>query len=305
MCLTLPKQVAGLLVHIGGRLTLARLQGEEAVTDLVEMMLSQDCPLVMGILNATPDSFSDGGVFNAPQSAVARARSMTAEGAAIIDIGAESTRPYGDAQPVSEQGELQRLYEILPQIVALGVAVSIDTMKSPVAHWALRQGAAIVNDVWGLQRDPNMARVVGESGAAVIVMHNRQVVDPSIDIVEDMLRFFNRSLTIASHAGIASSRVVLDPGIGFGKTPQQSMVAIARIDALRSFGCPVLVGASRKRFIASVTPSNPQQRLGGSLAAHLLAAQRGARIVRVHDVAESVQALRVAAEINSSVKKLS
>ncbi|MDA9535290.1 dihydropteroate synthase [Bradyrhizobium sp. CCBAU 21362] len=275
------------------------------LTNFDVMMLGRDCPLVMGILNATPDSFSDGGLFNAPQHAVARARSMIAEGADIIDIGAESTRPYGDAQPVSEEGELQRLHEVLPHIVALGVAVSIDTMKSRVANWALRQGAAIVNDVWGLQRDPNMARVVGESGASVIVMHNREVVDPSVEIVEDMLRFFDRSLTIASSAGITSSRIVLDPGIGFGKTPQQSIVAIARLDALHSLGCPVLVGASRKRFIASVTPSNPQQRLGGSLAAHLLAAQRGAKIVRVHDVAETVQALRVATEIDNSVEELS
>jgi dihydropteroate synthase len=251
----------------------------------------------MGVLNVTPDSFSDGGRFLAPERALEQAAQMIAAGADIIDIGAESTRPYGDARPVSAEEEIRRLQPVLPRVVALGKPVSIDSMKATVVEWALQQGAAIANDVWGLQRDPGMAAVVASSGVAVIVMHNRDQADPAIDIVADMLAFFDRSLAIATQAGIARHNIVLDPGIGFGKTPGQSMIALARLDELRGFGLPLLVGASRKRFISAVSPSEPQQRLGGSIAAHLIAAQNGARIIRTHDVAETVQALRVAQAI--------
>ena len=183
------------------------------------------------------------------------------------------------------------------EVIALGVPVSVDTLKAAVAAWALDLGAAIVNDVWGLQRDPDMARVVAERGVPVIIMHNRETADPTIDIVADVTAFFQRSLDIAARAGIARERIVLDPGIGFGKTAEQSLICIARLDAWRSFGLPLLVGASRKRFIHSVAPSDPMDRLGGSLAAHLLAVENGAAIVRVHDVAPTVQALTVAAAI--------
>jgi len=260
-------------------------------------LLDRPCPAVMGVLNVTPDSFSDGGRFIEPAQALAQAKRMVAEGADILDIGAESTRPYGGAQPVTADEELRRLQPILPEIAALGVPVSIDTMKAEVAAWALDHGAAIANDIWGLQRDPDMARVIAERGAPVVVMHNRDSADPAIDIMADIAAFFTRSLDIAARAGIPPGHIVLDPGIGFGKTPEQSMIALARLDELAAFGLPLLVGASRKRFIASVTPSEPQQRLGGSLAAHLLAAQRGAAIIRAHDVAETVQALRVARAI--------
>ncbi|EKS42763.1 dihydropteroate synthase [Afipia clevelandensis] len=253
-------------------------------------------PVVMGVLNITPDSFSDGGKFVSPDAALAQARRMIAEGAGILDIGAESTRPYG-SQPVSADEELQRLRDILPAVALLGIPVSIDTMKAKVAAWALANGAAIANDVWGLQRDPDMARVIADRNAPVIVMHNRDSVDPTLDVVADMTAFFSRSLEIAAKANIPQGNIVLDPGIGFGKTPEQSMTALARLDALSQFGVPLLVGASRKRFIGSVIPSEPDQRLGGSLAAHLLAAQRGANIIRAHDVAETVQALRVASAI--------
>lgn len=259
-------------------------------------LLARACPAVMGILNITPDSFSDGGQFLDPDLALTQARRMIAEGADILDIGAESTRPYGSA-PVSADDELARLQPVLAQVVALGIPVSIDTMKARVAEWALGQGAAIVNDVWGLQRDPDMARVVAAHGAPVIVMHNRDGADPAIDIMADLAAFFARSLEIAAKAGIPAAHIVLDPGIGFGKTPEQSMTALARLDEFRQFGCPILVGASRKRFISTVTPSEPQQRLGGSLAAHLIAAQGGAQIIRAHDVAETVQALRIRAAI--------
>jgi dihydropteroate synthase len=259
-------------------------------------LLSRPFPAVMGVLNVTPDSFSDGGQFAAPERALAQARRMIAEGADILDIGAESTRPYG-SEPIPAEQELQRLRPVLPDVVALGIPVSIDSMKSAVVAWALDQGAAIANDVWGLQRDSGMAGQVAERGALVIIMHNRESVDPAIDIMQDIADFFARSLDIATKAGISSDKIVLDPGIGFGKTPEQSMTVLARLGALQSFGLPLLVGASRKRFISTVTLSEPHRRLGGSIAAHLLAAQNGARIIRAHDVAETVQALRVAAAI--------
>ena len=259
-------------------------------------LLSRPYPAVMGVLNVTPDSFSDGGQFAAPEHALAQARRMVAEGADIIDIGAESTRPYG-SEPISAEEELKRLQPVLPDVVALGIPVSIDSMKSAVVAWALDKGAAIANDVWGLQRDGGMAGLVAERGAPVIIMHNRDSADPAIDIMQDIADFFARSLDIAAKAGISPDKIVLDPGIGFGKTPEQSMTALARLGELQSFELPLLVGASRKRFISTVTPSEPHQRLGGSIAAHLLAAQSGAQIIRAHDVAETVQALRVAAAI--------
>ena len=266
----------------------------------LDRLLALGRPVVMGILNVTPDSFSDGGAFEQPEIAIAHARRMAAEGADILDIGGESTRPYGSMQPVTLEEELRRIAPILPAAVSLGPPVSIDTIKAKVAEWALDQGAAIVNDVWGLQRDTDMARIVAERGVPVIIMHNREAVDPAIDIMAEIAAFFHRSLDIADRAGIARTRIVLDPGIGFGKTPEQSMTAIARLGRLKSFGLPLLVGASRKRFISAITPSQPSERLGGSITAHLLAVENGANIVRVHDVAETVQALRVAAAIRSA-----
>jgi dihydropteroate synthase len=265
--------------------------------DILVRLLATARPLVMGVLNVTPDSFSDGGHFLDPETAIAQASRLAAEGADILDVGAESTRPYGGAVRVPLEEERARLAPILSEVIALGVPVSIDTLKASVAAWALDQGAAIVNDVWGLQRDRDMAGVVAERGVPVVVMHNRETADPAIDIVADVTSFFQRSLDIAARAGIAGERIVLDPGIGFGKTPEQSLTCIARLDAWRGFGVPLLVGASRKRFIHTIVPSDPTERLGGSLAAHLLAVENGAAIVRVHDVAPTVQALAVAAAI--------
>jgi len=264
---------------------------------LLTQLLAKARPLVMGVLNVTPDSFSDGGRFLEPTVAIDHARHLVAEGADILDIGAESTRPYGGAVPVSLEDERERLAPILPAIVALGIPVSIDTQKAAVAAWALEAGAAIVNDVWGLQRDPAMARVVAEHGVPVIIMHNRDSADAAIDIIADVTEFFSRSLEIAWTAGIQRDRIVLDPGIGFGKTAEQSLTCIAKLDALRGFDLPLLIGASRKRFINSIVPSEPMQRLGGSLAAHLLAVENGAALIRAHDVAPTVQALAVAAAI--------
>ncbi len=265
--------------------------------DSLAALLKRGRPLVMGILNVTPDSFSDGGKFLDPRRAIAHAEEMVAQGADIVDIGAESTRPYDGMQPVSADEEVARLKPVLPAVARLGVPVSIDSLKSEVAAWALDNGATIANDVWGLQRDAHMAEVVAARGVPVIVMHNRDEADPKIDIVADVEAFFARSIAIASEAGIARENIVLDPGIGFGKTPEQSIITLAHTAAFRSFGLPLLVGASRKRFINSVSPAPPTERIGGSIASHIYAVQQGAAIVRVHDVAETVQALRVLAAI--------
>ncbi|MEY9183435.1 dihydropteroate synthase [Bradyrhizobium sp. USDA 326] len=267
--------------------------------DALRTLLERPLPAVMGVLNVTPDSFSDGGAFIAPAQALERARAMIADGVDIIDIGAESTRPYKGARPIAAEDELARLKPVLADVVALGVPVSIDSMKAQVVAFALDHGAAIANDVWGLQRDGDMAPLIAARGVPVIVMHNRDSVDPAIDIIADMKTFFRHSLDIAAQAGIVRDKIVLDPGIGFGKTAEQSMTALARLRELDVFGLPILVGASRKRFIAAVSPSEPSARLAGSIAAHLIAAQRGAKIIRTHDVGETLQALRVAHAIES------
>ncbi len=270
---------------------------DSVLTQLLAKVRPLARPLVMGVLNVTPDSFSDGGQYLQPPAAIEHARRLVAEGADIIDIGAESTRPYGGMRPVSLEEERARLEPILSAVATIGIPVSIDTIKAGVAAWALDSGASIVNDVWGLQRDADMARVIATRGAPVIIMHNRESADPQIDIIAEVDEFFSRSLEIAWTAGISRERIVLDPGIGFGKTPEQSMTCIAKLEKFRSFGLPLLVGASRKRFIASVMPAEPTERLGGSLAAHLIAAENSAAIVRTHDVAPTLQALAVAAAI--------
>ncbi len=281
-------------------LTMSAGTAPKPAQDTLSALLSAGRPLVMGILNVTPDSFSDGGQFLDPALAIAHAADMANAGADILDIGAESTRPYGGPVPVSADEEKVRLEPILPAVIKLGLPLSIDTIKASIAAWALDQGAALVNDVWGLQRDPDMAPLVAKRGVPVIVMHNRESADDSIDIVADVIAFFSRSLEIAARAGIARDNIVLDPGIGFGKTPEQSIVCIARLAEFKRFGLPLLVGASRKRFINAVSPSAPDDRIGGSISAHLLAVEMGAAILRVHDVKETVQALRVAAAIEAA-----
>ena len=287
-----PKETA----IIGNRDAAAKA-GFSTASNVLHDLLYEGRPLVMGVVNVTPDSFSDGGRFLDADAAIAQAQKLVAEGADILDIGAESSRPYGGPVAVSLEEERARLARVLPAVVGLGVPVSIDTMKAAVAAWALEAGAVIVNDVWGLQRDLDMARVVASHGALVVIMHNREAADPAIDIIAAVTAFFSRSLEIAQEAGIERERIVLDPGIGFGKTAEQSMTCIARLDAFRDFGLPLLIGASRKRFINAIVPSKPAERLGGSLAAHLLAVENGAAIIRAHDVAPTVQALAVAAAI--------
>jgi dihydropteroate synthase len=268
--------------------------------DVLAKLMALGRPLVMGILNVTPDSFSDGGVFFARDAAVAHAGQMIEEGADIIDVGAESTRPYGNAVAVTAEEELRRLEAVLPAAVSMGRPVSIDTMKATVAAWAFEQGAAIVNDVWGLQRDPDMAGVVARYRAPVIVMHNRESADPHIDIMADMAAFFERSLAIAEGAGIGRDRIVLDPGVGFGKTRRQNHSCIWNLDRFRRFGAPILVGLSRKSFIGGIIDAEVGRRLPGTLAADTIALTRGASVLRVHDVAENRAALAVFAALEGA-----
>ena len=250
-------------------------------------------PLVMGILNVTPDSFSDGGCFSAPERALAQARNLAQAGADIIDIGAESTRP--GYRPVDEQEEWARLEPALgPVLATINLPLSVDTSKPAIARRALALGAAMVNDVSGLQGDPAMAEVVAESGAAVVVMHNRGNVDPARDIVADMMLFFERSLELASKAGVRREKIMLDPGIGFGKTLSQNLRALAATRLLREkFGLPLLIGVSRKRFLGELTGAATPDRLIATIAANLDALARGAAIFRVHDVAEHVAAFKI------------
>jgi len=257
-------------------------------------------PLVMGILNVTPDSFSDGGRFDAVPRALAHARAMVAEGADIVDVGGESTRP--GASFVEAEVEAARVVPVIAALSAEGkVPVSVDTYKASVARAAVGAGAVMVNDVWGLQRDPAMADVVAEAGVAVVVMHNRAEVDAGVDILDDLLRFFERSLVLAERAGVLRARVVLDPGVGFGKTLEQNLACVARVRELRAaFGLPVLLGLSRKSFIGKVLGNEVGDRLVGTLAAHLGGVERGAGILRVHDVRAHVEALAMRAAIGGA-----
>ncbi|KQP37721.1 dihydropteroate synthase [Methylobacterium sp. Leaf106] len=250
--------------------------------------------LVMGILNITPDSFSDGGRFEGVEAARSQADALVAEGAALVDIGGESTRP--GHTPVSAEEEQARILPVIRDLAPrLAVPISVDTYKASTADAALAAGARIVNDVWGLQREPDIARVAAAHGAPVMVMHNRETIDPAIDIVADMLRFFERSLDIARRAGIPDADIVLDPGIGFGKSWAQHLEALRRLPELKALGFPVLVGVSRKSMLGRLhdAETKPVDRLIGSLSSHVLAATLGADIVRVHDVAPHVDALRV------------
>ena len=248
---------------------------------------------LMGILNVTPDSFSDGGRFAAPETAVAQAQKLVADGADIVDVGAESTRP--GHTPISAEDEQARLAPLLDTLLAsVDAPFSIDTYKAATARFATARGAAVVNDVWGLQKDAGMADAVAESGAAVVVMHNREAADASIDIVADIRRFFDRSLDLARRAGIPERFIMLDPGIGFGKTRSQNLRALRATDELvAAYGLPVLIGVSRKSMFGALLGADVDARLIGTLAANLATAARGARIFRVHDVAEHRAAFTV------------
>jgi len=246
-------------------------------------------PVVMGVLNLTPDSFSDGGQFRSVDAAIAHARQMARDGADIIDVGAESTRPGAVAVPEAE--ELARLEPVLAELGDL--PVSIDTTKARVAERAVEAGVILVNDVWGLQRDPAMAGTVAASEAAVVIMHNRAEKDRTIDIIDDIRRFFDRSLALAGKAGVPAERIILDPGIGFAKTSRQNVDAVRRLGELKDYGRPFLVGVSRKKFLGSKLGDGSEGERAGTIAAALAAAACGASLFRVHDVADHVAALKV------------
>jgi len=248
-------------------------------------------PHVMGVLNVTPDSFSDGGQFAAHAAALDHARTMIAEGADIIDIGGESTRP--GAESVAMEEEWRRLAPVLESVVDLQTPVSIDTYKADIARRACAAGVALVNDVWGLQKDPAMADVVAEAGVHVVMMHNRAQADADLNILADIDAFFDRSMALAERAGIPRDKQILDPGFGFGKTIDQNFLVLNRLDSLSKHGLPVLAGASRKRMIGAALGVETGERLFGSLAVHTLAMAKGAAIVRVHDVRPHADAARL------------
>lgn len=251
----------------------------------VKLAIESGRTLIMGILNITPDSFSDGGKYSSVEFALKRVEELIRDGADIIDVGAESTRPYGGAEKVSEQQELERLLPVLEGVIACSsVPVSVDTYKSGVACEALKLGAHMINDIWGLQQDPDMAAVVARFDVPVIVMHNQSGTDYQRDIMAHICEYLQRSVQTGVAAGIDRDKIIVDPGIGFGKTPEQNLYVMAKLEQLRSIGCPVLLGTSRKRFIGEVLNAPVDDRVEGTGATVALGISKGVNIVRVHDV---------------------
>ena len=256
---------------------------------------------LMGVVNVTPDSFSDGGLYLDPEAAIAHGRELAAAGAEILDVGGESTRPGAEA--VSEEEELRRVVPVIEGLAAAESQVSIDTSKATVAAAALDAGAAIVNDVTALRGDGEMAALCAEREVTVVLMHMRgrprtMQDDPRYDdVVAEVKAFLAERLEAATAAGIAEERIWLDPGIGFGKTAVHNMELLRRLGELRDLGRPLVIGTSRKSFIGRVDGSAAGERLGGTIASSVLAAAEGAEVLRVHDVAEVRQALTVASAI--------
>lgn len=256
---------------------------------------------LMGVVNVTPDSFSDGGLYLDPEAAIAHGRELAAAGAEILDVGGESTRP--GAAPVDSAEELRRVVPVIQALADLNCEISVDTSKAAVAAAALDAGAAIVNDVTALRGDPAMAALCAERGCGVVLMHmlgepRTMQEDPRYDdVVAEVKTFLAERLEAAVAAGIAEERVWLDPGIGFGKTAAHNLELLRRLGELRELGRPLVVGTSRKSFIGRIDGSAADKRLGGTIASSVLAAAEGAEVLRVHDVAELRQALTVAAAI--------
>ena len=262
-------------------------------------------PIIMGVLNVTPDSFSDGGEFFDSGQAVRQAHRMIEAGADIVDIGAESTRP--GSERVSAADQIGRLREILPAVTGAGATVSIDTTRADVARFALDAGAAVVNDVSAGRDDPDLLPLVAERGVPVCLMHmlgqpKTMQADPTYeDVVGEVCRFLRQRADAAIAAGTSPGRVIVDPGIGFGKALQHNLALLAGVDMLAALGYPVLIGASRKRFIGDLAGApSPTDRMPGTLAACLSSWRGGASIFRVHDVAQTVQAFAVAVAIDGA-----
>jgi len=253
---------------------------------------------LMGVVNVTPDSFSDGGLFLEPEAAIAHGEQLVRDGAEILDVGGESTRP--GAEPVDVGVELERTQPVVADLEGLGYTVSIDTSKAAVAEAALAAGAEIVNDVTALRGDSDMAALCAERGATVVLMHmagepRTMQEDPRYgDVVDEVKAFLAERVEAAVAAGIDEEKVWVDPGIGFGKALEHNLELLRRLGELRELGCPLVVGTSRKSFIGKIDGSEVEQRIGGSVATAVLAAANGADVLRVHDVAETAQALKVA-----------
>jgi len=255
----------------------------------------------MGVVNVTPDSFSDGGLYFDPEAAIAHGRELAAAGADILDVGGESTRPGAEEVPAEE--ELRRVVPVVEGLADGETTISVDTSKAAVAAAAIDDGATIVNDVTALRGDPEMAALCAERGATVVLMHmlgepRTMQQDPRYDdVVAEVKAFLAERLEAATAAGIAEERIWLDPGIGFGKTAAHNMELLRRLGELRELGRPLVVGTSRKSFIGKVDGSGAEDRIGGTIASSVLAAAEGAEVLRVHDVAEMRQALAVATAV--------
>ncbi|HEY2618733.1 MAG TPA: dihydropteroate synthase [Acetobacteraceae bacterium] len=252
----------------------------------------------MGVLNVTPDSFSDGGAFLDSDAAIEAGRAMAAAGADIVDVGGESTRPQSSPTPQAE--EQRRILPVIRALAAAGLRVSVDTRHASTMAAALDAGATIVNDVYALAYDPQAAALVASRGCPVVLMHTRGTPADMYalaryeDVAADVMRELGQRIAAAERAGIAPDRIVIDPGIGFAKTAEQSMELLRRLPELGALGRPILVGVSRKSFLGTVSGvQDPRNRLPGSLAAGLFALTRGASILRVHDVPETIQAIRI------------
>ena len=250
--------------------------------------------VVVGILNVTPDSFSDGGLFDAPEKALAQARRMMAEGARVVDVGGESTRPGAAAISASE--EQARILPVIEALASAGeVLISVDTYRADTARLAVAAGAHIVNDVWGLQREPDIARVAADTGAGLVIMHTGRDRAKLADVIADQLAFLRKSLEIAHQNGVADDRIVLDPGFGFAKeTAEENLDLMARFSELKALGLPLMAGTSRKRFIGTVTGRDAADRGVGTAATSVILRLKGADLFRVHDVAFNVDALALA-----------
>ncbi|MER9327456.1 dihydropteroate synthase [Mesorhizobium sp. M0488] len=250
--------------------------------------------VVVGILNVTPDSFSDGGLFDAPERALVQARRMIDEGALIVDVGGESTRPGATVLSASE--EQARILPVIEALASAGdVLISVDTYRADTARLAVAAGAHIVNDVWGLQREPDIAQVAADTGAGLVIMHTGRDRQKLPDVIADQLAFLGKSLEIAHRNGVADSRIVLDPGFGFAKeTAAENLDLMARFSELGALGFPLMAGTSRKRFIGTVTGRDAPDRGVGTAATSVILRLKGAHLFRVHDVAINVDALAVA-----------
>jgi dihydropteroate synthase len=256
---------------------------------------------LMGVVNVTPDSFSDGGLYLEPEAAIAHGSELADEGADILDVGGESTRP--GAAKVSEDEEVARVEPVVADLAALGHTISVDTSKRAVAEAALDAGATIVNDVTALRGDPEIAPLCAERGAELVLMHMQgnprtmQEAPAYEDVVDEVRAFLGERIELAVAAGVAEERIWVDPGIGFGKTLEHNLELLRRLGELRDLGRLILVGTSRKSFIGKLDGSGAEDRIGGTIASSVLAVAEGADALRVHDVAEAVQAARVAAAI--------